>query len=405
MAAERSANKPLKIRRVWARMARLWPLWTRCVPMKIVVDENMPHAVELFAEFGEVVPLPGREIKAADLQEADVLLVRSVTRVNEALLASCPRLGFVGTATIGTDHIDQGLLAARGIPFFSAPGCNKVSVGDYVLSALLVLAERHELTLSEMSLAVIGAGNTGESVAGKAEALGMKVLRCDPPLARSGAAGDFVDYRTALDADIVSFHVPYLREGEEATFHLLGAEEIAERPAGQILINASRGEVWDNRALLVRQQGPHPLRLVMDVWEGEPEPLNELVPHTELATPHIAGYSLEGKARGTWMLYEALCRQLGRTPRQDLQSLLPAPEVRELTPGQPADQALIKQLVHLVYDVRRDDARFRNRIGLPGSFDEQRKRYPERRELGALQLKGPFADDRLARLGFAVSEQ
>lgn len=233
----------------------------------------------------------------------------------------------------------------------------------------------------------------------------MKVLRCDPPLARSGAAGDFVDYRTALDADIVSFHVPYLREGEEATFHLLGAEEIAERPAGQILINASRGEVWDNRALLVRQQGPHPLRLVMDVWEGEPEPLNELVPHTELATPHIAGYSLEGKARGTWMLYEALCRQLGRTPRQDLQSLLPAPEVRELTPGQPADQALIKQLVHLVYDVRRDDARFRNRIGLPGSFDEQRKRYPERRELGALQLKGPFADDRLARLGFAVSEQ
>ena len=165
--------------------------------MKIVVDENMPHALELFAEFGEVIPLPGRAITAADLQEADVLLVRSVTRVNEALLATSPRLGFVGTATIGTDHIDQGLLAARGIPFFSAPGCNKVSVGDYVLSALLVLAERHELNLSEMSLAVIGAGNTGESVAGKAEALGMKVLRCDPPLARSGAAGDFVDYRTA----------------------------------------------------------------------------------------------------------------------------------------------------------------------------------------------------------------
>jgi erythronate-4-phosphate dehydrogenase len=122
------------------------------------------------------------EIKAADLQEADVLLVRSVTRVNEALLPSAPGWGFVGTATIGTDHIDQGLLAA-GHPFFSAPGCNKVSVGDYVLSALLVLAERHELSLSEMSLAVIGAGNTG-SAWSKAEALGMKVLRCDPPRAR-----------------------------------------------------------------------------------------------------------------------------------------------------------------------------------------------------------------------------
>ncbi|MBQ4682411.1 4-phosphoerythronate dehydrogenase [Aeromonas dhakensis] len=371
--------------------------------MKIVVDENMPHARELFAEFGEVIPLPGRQMQAADLQEADVLLVRSVTRVDAALLASCPRLSFVGTATIGTDHVDKALLAERGIPFFSAPGCNKYSVGDYVLSALLVLAERHELNLSEMSLAVIGAGNTGECVAGKAKALGMRVLRCDPPRARAAGADEavqFVDYLQALEADIVSFHVPITRQGPDATFHLLDAAQIAARPAGQILINASRGEVWDNQALLARQQSQAPLRLVMDVWEGEPEPLQALVPHTELATPHIAGYSLEGKARGTWMLYEALCRQLGRTPRQDLQSLLPIPEVREVTPGQPADQALIKQLVHLIYDVRRDDARFRNRLGVAGSFDEQRKDYPERRELSALQLKGPFASDALARLGF-----
>ena len=375
--------------------------------MKIVVDENMPHACELFAEFGEVVPLPGRQIGAADLQDADVLLVRSVTRVDAGLLASCPRLGFVGTATIGTDHIDTALLAERGIPFFSAPGCNKYSVGDYVLSALLVLAERHELSLDQMSLAVIGAGNTGECVAGKAEALGMRVLRCDPPRARQEGAAGFVDYRAALSADIVSFHVPLTREGQgqDATFHLLGEREIAALPKGQFLINASRGEVWDNQALLARQQSDQPLRLVMDVWEGEPEPLKALVPHTELATPHIAGYSLEGKARGTWMLYQALCQQLGRMPRQDLQSLLPAPEVRELTPGQPADQGLIKQLVHLIYDVRRDDARFRNRIGLSGSFDGQRKDYPERRELSSLQVSGPFACDRLARLGFAISQK
>ncbi|XAG71194.1 4-phosphoerythronate dehydrogenase [bacterium 19CA06SA08-2] len=374
--------------------------------MKIVVDENMPHALELFAEFGEVIPLPGRQMQAADLQDADVLLVRSVTRVDAALLATSPRLGFVGTATIGTDHVDKALLAARNIPFFSAPGCNKYSVGDYVLSALLVLAERHELNLSEMSLAVIGAGNTGECVARKAESLGMRVLRCDPPRARAagqaGETGAFVDYQTALGADIVSFHVPITREGPDATFHLLDEQVITARPAGQILVNASRGEVWDNQALLVRQQGLEPLRLVMDVWEGEPEPLYALVPHTEIATPHIAGYSLEGKARGTWMLYQALCQQLGRAARQDLQSLLPAPEVRALTPGQPADQALIKQLVHLIYDVRRDDARFRNRIELPGSFDEQRKHYPERRELSSLHVSGPFASDTLARLGFTV---
>ncbi|PTT47083.1 4-phosphoerythronate dehydrogenase [Aeromonas sp. HMWF014] len=377
--------------------------------MKIVVDENMPHALELFAEFGEVIPLSGRHMQAADLQDADVLLVRSVTRVDAELLATSPRLGFVGTATIGTDHVDKALLAERDIPFFSAPGCNKYSVGDYVLSALLVLAERHELTLREMSLAVIGAGNTGECVAGKAGALGMRVLRCDPPRARAaaqaGEAGAFVDYQSALGADIVSFHVPITCEGPDATFHLLDEQVIAARPAGQILINASRGEVWDNQALLARQQGPQPLRLVMDVWEGEPEPLRALVPHTEIATPHIAGYSLEGKARGTWMLYQALCQQLGRTPRQDLQSLLPVPEVRALTPGQPADQALIKQLVHLIYDVRRDDARFRNRIEVPGSFDEQRKHYPERRELSSLQVCGPFAGDTLARLGFGIQAE
>lgn len=373
--------------------------------MKIVVDENMPHARELFAEFGEVIPLPGRQISAADLQDADVLLVRSVTRVDAALLANCPRLGFVGTATIGRDHVDSDLLAERGIPFFSAPGCNKYSVGDYVISTLLVLAERYELNLSEMSLAVIGAGNTGECVAGKAEALGMRVLRCDPPRARAASAGEaahFVDYQTALGADIVSFHVPITHGGPDASFHLLGEKEIATLPAGKFLINAARGEVWDNRALLARQQSDAPLRLVMDVWEGEPEPLRALVPHTEIATPHIAGYSLEGKARGTWMLYQALCQQLGRVPRQDLQALLPTPEVRELTPGVATDQALIKQLVHLIYDVRRDDARFRNRLHQAGSFDEQRKQYPERREFSSLRLTGPFASEALARLGFSI---
>lgn len=371
--------------------------------MKIIVDENMPHAVELFAEFGEVVALPGRQMQASDLQDADVLLVRSVTRVNAALLATSPRLSFVGTATIGTDHLDKGLLASRNIPFVNAPGCNKYSVGDYVLSALLVLAERYELNLSAMTLAVIGAGNTGECVAGKAEALGMRVLRCDPPRARNAPYAGFVDYQTALQADIVSFHVPITREGPDATCHLLDEQTIAARPAGQILINASRGEVWDNRALLARQLGERPLRLVMDVWENEPDPLAGLVPLTEIATPHIAGYSLEGKARGTWMLYQAFCQQWGYQPRQDLSQLLPPPDVQAVLPGRVADQALIRQLVHLVYDVRRDDARFRARLALPGSFDEQRKCYPERRELSSLQIKGAFACPLLGGLGFDIA--
>ncbi|MDO2947732.1 4-phosphoerythronate dehydrogenase [Aeromonas simiae] len=369
--------------------------------MKIVADENMPHVRELFGELGEVTLLPGRDMTAAQLAQADVLLVRSVTRVNADLLAQASRLQFVGTATIGTDHVDQPLLAARGIAFASAPGCNRISVGDYVLSALLVLAERHGLTLAGMTLAIVGAGNTGRAVASHASALGMQVRYCDPPRARAEGAASFVSLEEALQADVVSFHVPLTREGTDATWHLLNAARIAALRANQFLINASRGEVWDNQALLERQRGAAPLSLVMDVWEHEPDILTELVPHTEIATPHIAGYSLEGKARGTWMLYEALCARLGRSPRQELASLLPAPDVLALTLGQPPSQALIGRLVHLVYDVRRDDARFRRELGQPGSFDRQRKCYPERRELSSLRLEGAMSLAALHAFGFS----
>ncbi|QFI56658.1 4-phosphoerythronate dehydrogenase [Aeromonas simiae] len=369
--------------------------------MKIVADENMPHVRELFGELGEVTLLPGRDMTAAQLAQADVLLVRSVTRVNADLLAQASRLQFVGTATIGTDHVDQPLLAARGIAFASAPGCNRISVGDYVLSALLVLAERHGLTLAGMTLAIVGAGNTGRAVASHASALGMQVCYCDPPRARAEGAGSFISLEEALQADVVSFHVPLTREGTDATWHLLNAARIAALRANQFLINASRGEVWDNQALLERQRGAAPLSLVMDVWEHEPDILTELVPHTEIATPHIAGYSLEGKARGTWMLYEALCTRLGRSPRQELASLLPAPDVLALTLGQPPSQALIGRLVHLVYDVRRDDARFRRELGLPGSFDRQRKCYLERRELSSLRLEGAMSLAALHAFGFS----
>ncbi|ALP39615.1 erythronate-4-phosphate dehydrogenase [Aeromonas schubertii] len=370
--------------------------------LKIVADENMPHVEALFGELGEVTLLPGREMLPAQLCDADVLLVRSVTRVNEALLAKASRLQFVGTATIGTDHVDQGLLRERGIAFSSAPGCNRISVGDYVLSALLVLAERHGLSLCAMSLAVVGAGNTGSAVATRAEALGMRVLRCDPPRARLEGTAGFVTLEEALAADVVSFHVPLTRDGEEATHHLLDASRIAALRPGQFLINASRGEVWDNRALLARQRGAEPLHLVMDVWEHEPHLLHELVPLVEIATPHIAGYSLEGKARGTWMLYQALCERLGRSARQDLSALLPSPEVIRMQLGQAPDQALIGRLVHLVYDVRRDDARFRRELAIPGSFDRQRKHYPERRELSSLHLCGTTTPC-LAKLGFTLS--
>ena len=369
--------------------------------MRILIDENMPVADQLFAGLGELVRLPGRQMTAEQVAQADVLLVRSVTRVDEQLLAQARRLKFVGTATIGTDHIDQPLLAARGITFSSAPGCNKISVGEYVISALLVLAERYQLNLSGMTLGVIGAGNTGSAVAAKAQALGLQVCLCDPPLADAGDVRTFVPYEMALQCDFVSFHVPLTHQGPYSTHHLLDADQIARLPEGQFLLNASRGEVWDNQALLQRQQGGAPLRLVMDVWEHEPDILRELIPHTELATQHIAGYSLEGKIMGTYQLYLAYCQMAGIPCAMQWQDLLPPAAVSQVQVRGELNAAQIKQLVHLVYDVRRDDARFRLGYQDAASFDWMRKHYPERREWSSLSVQGS-ADPRLAALGFTV---
>lgn len=369
--------------------------------MKVLADENMPLIQELFANWAQVTTSAGRHISAEQLAETEVLLVRSITQVNAALLTKAPHLRFVGTATIGCDHIDTQLLANKGITFASAPGCNKVAVGDYVLAALLEVAEHKQWILKDKTLAVVGVGNTGSEVAKRARALGMKVLLCDPPKVASepNATTDYVDYSEALTADIVSFHVPIIQEGEHRTWHLLNEAVIKHLSAEQVLINACRGEVWDNQALLARQTSAVPLTLVMDVWEHEPEVLAELVPYVFIATPHIAGYSLEGKARGTWALYEALCTFLRQPKQYELTTLLPPPEIKSVQIQGELDQALISRLVRLVYDIRQDDHDFRAALGQTGFFDRLRKTYFQRRELGSLQLIG--ASDTVSGLGFA----
>jgi erythronate-4-phosphate dehydrogenase len=368
--------------------------------MKILADENMPFVQELFGDWAEVVTCPGREISPEQLRDVDVLLVRSITRVDAALLAQAERLSFVGTATIGCDHIDTELLARRGIAFASAPGCNKVAVGDYVLAALLRVAVHKGWQLQGKTLGVVGVGNTGSEVAARARALGMKVLLCDPPRAQRDPAA-FVELEQVLAADIVSFHVPLLRGGDHPTWHLLDQAAIAGLNGDQVLINACRGDVWDNQALLARQQGASPLTLVMDVWEHEPEVLAPLVPHVLIATPHIAGYSLEGKVRGTFALYRALCEQLGNHRRFTPEQLLPPPPIEALYLNEAPDQAVVARLVRLVYDIELDDAAFRQSLGQTGFFDRLRKHYPQRRELGSLRLLGTVGNGE--SLGFKVS--
>ena len=371
--------------------------------MKIVVDENMPLTEALFSQFGEIVPLAGRKMTADDLIDADVLLVRSVTKVNAELLAKAQQLKFVGTATIGTDHIDKAYLQEKKIPFFSAPGCNKISVGEYVISALFVLAERYQFELHNKSIGIIGAGNTGTAVAERARALGMNVLLCDPFKEKEFLDIDYVSFKEALAADVVSFHVPLSSAGEYPTFHLLNEQVINTLPDNKILINACRGEVWDNVSLLKRQQTEHPLRLVMDVWENEPNILEALIPLTEIATPHIAGYSLDGKYRGTYMLYEAYCNEFSQERLLSLESILPATDLSLLSVDIPLNETVLKKIIHLIYDVRRDDALFRMKATIPGGFDQMRKQYQERREWSSLNVQSEYSMTQLKELGFITN--
>ncbi len=391
--------------------------------MKIYFDENMPFAREFFASFGELVPFSGRDLMPAQVIDADVLLVRSITKVNQSLLLNNKNIIFVGTATIGVDHIEQNFLTQRNIPFYSAPGCNAISVAEYVLSSLVILAERYLLNLADFTVGIVGAGNTGTQLSKKLDALGIAYKLCDPLLARQTSdKRDFVSLDEALSCDVISLHVPLTTKetaGEQATYHLLDKVRLAKLRDEQILISACRGEVIDNHELLRLKQQGLATKLVLDVWEGEPNVLLPLVEYCEIATAHIAGYSLEGKARGTEMLYQALCQQLNMPVLLSIQDFLPVNAISSLqlhiqrqAQAQQAqkslklEQRIVNQLVKMVYDVRRDDAIFRQQM-LPEktasnqedysslisqNFDGIRKNYPTRREFSSIQIHS-FCDD------------
>lgn len=380
--------------------------------MKILFDENMPYAKEFFSDFckvDELIPFSGRDLTAQQVSDADVLLVRSITQVNEALLKDNSNLSFVGTATIGMDHIDQAYLAKRNIAFYSAPGCNAISVAEYVISSLVILAERYLLDLTKLSVGIIGGGNTGTRLSEKLLALGIRYKICDPLLEQSGKdSRDFVSLDEALSCDVISLHVPKVVDGESPTYHLLDKIRLNNLKESQILISTCRGEVIDNQALLKLKQHGHGLKVVLDVWEGEPDVLKPLIEHTEIATAHIAGYSLEGKSRGTEMLYQALCEHIEKRqnskiePNCHLVNLLPTADISSIVLSQEFNEIVLSQLVKMVYDVRRDDAIFRQQLSSQG-FDSLRKNYPVRREFSAVQvtLTSNASSNVPHRLGFS----
>lgn len=376
--------------------------------VKILVDENMPYAQTLFSRLGDVLAVPGRPIPREALADADALMVRSVTKVNADLLAGTP-VNFVGTATAGTDHVDDAWLAGQGIGFSAAPGCNAIAVVEYVFSALLILAQRDGWQLRDKTVGIVGVGNVGSRLQARLEALGVKTLLCDPPRAERGDTGPFWPLeKLVAEADILTFHTPLYKSGPHRTQHMVDAELLAALPAGRVLVNACRGEVVDNAALLAALTGGKALSTVLDVWEPEPDLSLPLLRAVDIGTAHIAGYSLEGKARGTTQVFEAYSRFLGRPQDVPLASLLPAPDFGELTLNgdlsRTLDEGVLLRLMHLVYDVRRDDAPLRRVAGQPGEFDKLRKFYQERREWSSLCI---HCDDEatatlLTRLGFTA---
>ena len=357
--------------------------------MRILADENIPM-LEVFEHHGSLRRVAGRSLDRAVLADAEVLLVRSVSQVDRALLEGS-QVKFVGTCTIGTDHLDIDYFAEQGIGWASAPGCNARGVVDYVLSALLTLAERDGVDLAQRCFGVVGAGQVGERLVQVLRGLGWQVLVCDPPR-QQREGGDYVDLATLLErCDAISLHTPLTKLGEWPTHHLLGAEQLQTLKKGSWLINASRGAVVDNQALKQFLTQRSDVRAVLDVWEGEPQVDAQLAQRCDIATAHIAGYSLDGKIRGTEQIYQAFCQHFAipaqaaiAFPEQTLLSL-------QLAAHTPIAEAL-RVVCRAVYDLRGDDARFR--LSLQGdteqrraAFDSVRKNYPVRREIPDVQVQ------------------
>ncbi|WP_249977082.1 4-phosphoerythronate dehydrogenase PdxB [Vreelandella olivaria] len=379
--------------------------------MKLVIDANIPAADICFGPFGTLHRLPGREIGRADIADADALIVRSITQVNEALLHQS-RVRFVGTCTIGTDHIDRALLAQHGIGFASAPGCNAEAVVDYVLSSLLTLSEQGGWPFLERTVGIVGVGNVGSRLQQRLQALGVETLVCDPPRAEMEGQQGFVSLDTLIrTCDVLCLHTPLVQDGPHATYQLLDAQRINELAPGTVLLNAGRGDCIDGLALRSRLSGKGDITAVLDVWESEPDIDAGLRDLVTLATPHIAGHSLDGKLRGTWMIQEALARQLAQPSHTAFSAICPPPALASLTLQQalPVEDAL-RLCVRAVYDVRRDHDALQRQVlqqGVRRGFDDCRAHYPLRREFATLKvvlssetevLKGP-----LKAAGFQVS--
>ncbi|MFT0212387.1 4-phosphoerythronate dehydrogenase PdxB [Pseudomonas sp. F1_0610] len=360
--------------------------------MRILADENIPKLGEYFSPYAQIKRKAGRLITAEDVKNVDALLVRSVTAVNAQLLEGSS-VRFVGTCTIGTDHLDIDYLNAQQIAWSNAPGCNARGVVDYILSSLSVLAERTGTGWPDKTFGIVGVGQVGGRLAQVLKNLGLKVLLCDPPRARCEGWADYVSLPQIIEhCDVICLHTPLTKIGKDATWHLLNGKNLLQLKPNAWLLNASRGPVIDNQALAELVQKRSDIRLVLDVWEHEPLVDMALLAYADIATPHIAGYSLDGKIRGTEQICHAFARHFA-LPMPE-QSFYPKQSVERLVLSDEASfPADFYRFIRLVYDVRTDDSAMRLALranttesAMAQAFDALRKNYPIRREIPDLKI-------------------
>jgi erythronate-4-phosphate dehydrogenase len=350
--------------------------------MKLIVDENIAFAKEAFSNFGNLKLLNGRSITNNEVKDADVLIVRSITQVDSELLKNS-KVKFIGTTTIGTDHIDLDYLESNKIKFADAKGSNADSVAEYVFTALLNVASEENISLKEKTIGVVGVGNIGSRVVKLAESLGMIVLKNDPPLERKGVGKNYVPLDEIIKADIITLHVPFTLEGVDKTYHLLNKENLKKIKSEALIINTARGSVINNDALL-KESSVRNFKLILDVWEDEPSINIRLMEETKVGTAHIAGYSFEGKVNGTKMIYDSFCKYYNIEPTWKPE--LPKIEKTDLRmPEGKTDEEKLYRLFSSIYDIEIDDSRLRNITNYKpneqaGYFDRLRKEYSVRRE-------------------------
>lgn len=381
--------------------------------MKIVCAETVLLGHEAFSNAGKTVVVPDRELSRDHLLDADALVIRSKTKATEELLRNTP-VKFVGTATAGTDHIDASWLKRHGIYWCASPGCNANSVSEYLIAALLTLGHRHGFDLEGKTIGVVGCGNVGSRVVKKCHALGMNVLRNDPPLAAVSTDPDFLPLEHVLaESDIITLHVPLVKHKPWPTEWMADYLFFEQLKAGAVFVNAARGSVCDYDALLAAKAGGAVSRMVLDVWSPEPAFRADVLKMADIASPHIAGHSYEGKLNGTIACYNELCNFFEIERTWDVAASLPPAEVPHVSIDCTGrnDEEVLLDIVRQVYSIETDDRLIREagdahcEIDRARHFDTLRKSYRTRREFHHTTVQAENASETLVRkiraLGFS----